>query len=371
MADKNDKKYQELTKGLNPEGAGESKEAVDFRVKNYKKHRRISYAKYGYLFLIPFFVAFIIFQLIPLFQTFYYSFFRYERNGIDMIGPIFKGWRNYKLLFTGGEMWKYLGNTLIIWIVGFLPQMVVSLLLAIWFTDSRLKLHGTKFFQTVTYMPNLVMAAAFGYMFNMFFSQGGPVNQILMSCHWIDSPYLFKDSVWWVRCIIAFINFLMWFGNTSILLMSGIMGIDESVFESSRLDGANSHTVFWKITFPLLTPIFVYFVITSMIGGIQLFDAAQVFTLSNGGPDKTSMTIMMYLYTLITSSQNYGLAGALSVLLFLITGILSLIVFKTMVPNNNPIRSERRAQKARLRYVARGQREAQEAQAKAAAEGGK
>lgn len=350
---------------------GESKATVDFRTKEYKKHRRISYAKYGYLFLIPFFVVFFVFQLIPLFQTFYYSFFRYFQNGLDIVGPTFKGFDNYVKLFTGQQMWKYLGNTLLIWIIGFVPQMIVSLLLAIWFTDSRLKLHCIKFFQTVTYMPNLVMAAAFGYMFNMLFAQSGPVNQILAQFGWIKEPVQFTSSVWWVRCIIAFINFLMWFGNTSILLMSGIMGIDESVFESARLDGANSHTVFWKITFPLLTPIFVYFVITSMIGGIQLFDAAQVFTLSKGGPDKTSMTIMMYLYTLITSSKNYGLAGALSVILFLVTGILSLIVFKTMVPNDNPVRSERRAKAARLRYVARGQKEAQREQERLQAEGGK
>ena len=357
-------------KNIRP-GDGNARENSLFHAKQYKKHRRISYAKYGYLFLIPFFLVFILFQLTPLLQTFYYSLFRYFQNGLDVVGPTFKGFDNFKKLFTDGQMWKYMGNTMLIWIIGFIPQMIVSLLLAIWFTDSRLKIHGTKFFQTVTYMPNLVMAAAFGYMFNMLFAQGGPVNQILAQCGWTSEPVQFTSSIWWVRVIIAFINFLMWFGNTSILLMSGIMGIDESVFESARLDGANSHTVFWKITFPLLTPIFVYFVITSMIGGIQLFDAAQVFTLSKGGPDKTSMTIMMYLYTLITSSKNYGLAGALSVVLFVITGVLSLIVFKTMVPSNNPVRSERRAKAARLRYVEEGHKEAEKARQKALKEGGR
>ena len=294
-------------KNIRP-GDGNARENSLFHTKQYKKHRRISYAKYGYLFLIPFFLVFILFQLIPLLQTFYYSLFRYFQNGLDVVGPTFKGLDNFKKLFTDGQMWKYMGNTMLIWIIGFIPQMIVSLLLAIWFTDSRLKIHGTKFFQTVTYMPNLVMAAAFGYMFNMLFAQGGPVNQILAQCGWISEPVQFTSSIWWVRV---------------------------------------------------------------MIGGIQLFDAAQVFTLSKGGPDKTSMTIMMYLYTLITSSKNYGLAGALSVVLFVITGVLSLIVFKTMVPSNNPTRSERRAKAARLRYVEEGHKEAEKARQKALKEGGR
>ncbi len=340
----------------------ENTQAPVLKRNSSKKHKMISYAKYGYLFLIPFVVIFLIFQFYPLLRTFYYSVFKYYVSNTDghTVGPTFIGFQNFaKLLQPGSKMWQYLGNTMIIWILGFVPQCICSLLLAIWFTDERLKLKGIKFFQTVTYMPNLVMAAAFGYMFQMFFSSSGPVNLILESLHLLPegTPIMFKNSVWWTRVIIAFINFLMWFGNTSILLMSGIMGIDESVFESARLDGASSWKIFWKITMPLLTPIFVYFFITSMIGGIQLFDAAQMFTQGKGGTQQCAKTIIMYLYDLVNSKQNYGEAGALSAILFVITGVLSLIVFKVMVPKDNAKKAEIKAKKKRERFVRAGLKE--------------
>ena len=118
-------------------------------------------------------------------------------------------------------------------------------------------------------------------------------------------------------------NCLMWFGNTTILLMAGMMGIDTSLFEAAEVDGATSMQVFFKITLPLLRPILVYVLITSLIGGLQLFDVPQILTTGTGDPMRSSMTLIKHLY-----SKNYGMAGALSVVLFFITGVLSLVVFK-------------------------------------------
>ena len=122
-------------------------------------------------------------------------------------------------------------------------------------------------------------------------------------------------------------NFLMWFGNTTILLMAVMMGIDTSLFEAAEADGATSTQVFFKITLPLLRPILVYVVITSLIGGLQMFDVPQVLTNGTGDPMRSSMTLIMYL-NMYLFSKNFGMGGALSVILFLITGILSLLVYK-------------------------------------------
>lgn len=331
------------------------KEKFEGEKANKKRHKMVSYSKYGYIFLVPFFVIFALFSLYPLIQTIIFSFteYYYGNGGILKVGPRFNGFDNYATLLADPDIspyiWKYFGNTMIIWICGFIPQIIVSLLLAIWFTDARLKLKFGGFFKAVMYMPNLVMASAFGMLFLMLFSLTGPVNQILEAAG--ISPVKFLESAGWNRGIIAFINWLMWFGNTTILLMSGIMGIDESIFESARLDGSSGTKTFWHITFPLLLPIFVYVLITSLIGGIQLFDVAQIFTASKGGPDQSAMTIMMYLYRLITSSKNYGLAGAVSVLLFLLTCVLSIIIFKVMIPTNNVIKQEARAHRARMRWL--------------------
>ena len=119
----------------------------------------------------------------------------------------------------------------------------------------------------------------------------------------------------------------MWFGNTTILLMAGMMGIDTSLFEAAEVDGATSTQVFFKITLPLLRPILIYVVITSLIGGLQLFDVPQILTNGTGNPMRSTMTLIMYLNKHLYS-KNYGMAVALSVVLFIITSLLSLLVFK-------------------------------------------
>jgi cellobiose transport system permease protein len=302
------------------------------RRKQIENHKSISYAKWGYIFIAPFFIIFIIFQLIPLISTFYNSFFENYRVGLQQIGPNYNNIQNYTQLIDKGELASAAVNTLIIWIMGFIPQILVAMLLAVWFTSYRLNLKGQRFFKTVIYMPNLIMASAFAMLFFMLFSPVGPINQILTETGIIDQSILFFDITVTNRSIIAFMNFLMWFGNTTILLMAGIMGIDQSLFESAQIDGAKSLQVFLKITLPLLMPILVYVIITSMIGGIQMFDVPQVISKGLGSPDRTCMTLIMYLNRLL-ASKDFGLAGAVSVLIFIITAILSVFVYKSLMKN--------------------------------------
>ena len=294
-----------------------------------KKGNVVRYNRWGYFFLIPFAVVFIIFQLVPLCSTIYNSFFKHFFDGIMEIGPDPVGLDNYKTMFSGSDIWKYLGNTMIMWIMGFIPQILISLLLASWFANPSLKLKGKAFFQTVIYLPNLIMASAFAMLFFALFSKVGPINGMLQSMGVVaeGSPYDFLGHTGSARTLVAFMNFLMWFGNTTILLMAGMMGIDPALFEAAEVDGATSTQVFFRITMPLLRPILVYVLITSLIGGLQMFDVPQILTNGTGGPTDTTMTLIMYLNKQLYS-KNYGMGGALSVLLFIVTGILSLIVFK-------------------------------------------
>ena len=112
--------------------------------------------------------------------------------------------------------------------------------------------------------------------------------------------------------------------------MAGIMGIDQSIFEAATIDGANSWQVFRRVTFPLLMPILIYVVITALIGGLHLFDVPQVLTKGLGMPDRTSTTMVMYLNNFLTTSKNYGMAGAVSVVLFIISAAMSFIVYGTL-----------------------------------------
>ena len=290
-------------------------------------HKAVSYNKWGYIFLIPFIVVYIVFQMIPLFTTIYNSFFENYMSGLKHIGPTYVGLANYKALFSSGDIWKYLKNTMIMWVMGFVPQIFFSLLLGAWFSDNMLRLKGQRFFKTVIYLPNLIMASAFSMLFFTLFSDTGPINWILVSIGVLKEPYHFFTHVWSTRTLVAFMNFLMWFGNTTILLMAGMLGIDTSLFEAANVDGATSSQIFFRITLPLLRPILVYVMITSLIGGLQMFDVPQILTNGSGDPMRNTMTLIMYLNKHLFS-KNYGMAGALSVILFIITGILSVIVFR-------------------------------------------
>lgn len=292
------------------------------------KKKGVSYAKWGYLFILPFLLTFIFFQLIPLGSTIYYSFFQYFRSGLKFIGPKFIGFANYTKLFQT-DLLNYLGNTLLIWVIGFIPQIVVSLLLAAWFTNQRLHLRALGFFKTVIYLPNLIMASAFALLFFALFSDNGPVNGTLQALGLTSQPVRFLASVMGTRGLIAFMNFLMWFGNTTILLMAAIMGIDPSLYEAAEIDGASSNQMFWRITMPLIRPITAYVIITSMIGGLQMFDVPQVLTKGLGNPDNTSTTMLMFLNNNMFS-QNYGVAGAISTVLFIICAVLCLLVYRFM-----------------------------------------
>jgi len=298
-----------------------------------KNSKAVRYNKWGYIFMIPFIVVYLIFSLIPLISTIYNSFFENYRSGLTQIGPNYVGLANYAKLFADGDIWIYAQNTLIMWILGFIPQIVVSLVLAAWFSDPQLRLKASGFFKTVIYLPNLIMASAFAMLFFTLFSDGGPVNYILMDLGFISQPFSFLSNVWGTRGLVAFMNFLMWFGNTTILLMAGMMGIDTSLFEAAQVDGATSSQVFFKITLPLLKPILIYVMITSLIGGVQMFDVPQILTNATGDPMRSSMTMIMFLNNHLYS-KNYGMAGALSVILFFVTAILSMIVFKFTAKKN-------------------------------------
>ena len=241
-------------------------------------------------------------------------------------------------------MITYGKNTLILWVIGFIPQIVVALVLANWFTDARLKIHKLQFFKVVIYLPNLIMASAFAMLFFTLFADGGPINAMLMQSGILKQAYSFFSHAWSARTLVAVLNFLMWFGNTTILLMAGMMGIDSSLYEAAEVDGATSSQIFRKITLPLLRPILIYVMITSLIGGMQMFDVPQILTNGQGNPDRTSMTLIMFLNNHL-KSKNYGMAGTLSVYLFIVSAILCFIVYR-MTNDSDPDGSKAAAKRA-------------------------
>lgn len=287
-----------------------------------KKH-----STWGIIFVAPFTVFYLIFSFVPIVSTIINSFFENFKSGLKQIGPTFVGLANYQKLFADGDFWQYLGNTMLLWIIIFIPQIILSLLLASWFSDSSMKIKGAGFFKTVIYLPSVLMASAFASLFIALFSKMGPINDLFVDTLKIWPERVdFLSHIWPTRGLIIFMSFLMWFGGSTLLLMAGMMNIDSSLYEAARVDGAGRFLIFRKITMPGIRPVFVYVVITSLISGVQLFDVPFILTQGSGGPVRTSMTMVMFLKNHLYS-KNYGMSGAISTLMLFVTGALSVIVF--------------------------------------------
>ncbi len=300
---------------------------VTTEVPNGKKRpHKLKYSKWGLIFILPFFLAYGVFQLYPLIMTFYKSFFSEYTDMLENVTE-FVGFQNYVDLFNGNLI-KYFGNTFALWLLGFVPQILVSLLFASWFTDIRLKLKGTGVMKVVLYLPNMLMASSIAVLFCKLLAATGPINDIFAFA--TGGNFQFLEEPWGIRLIVAGINFLMWTGNTTILLMAGIMGIDPALYEAASIDGASSGQSFRHITLPMLKPIMLYVMVTSMIGGLQMFDIPQLLTGRSGGPNEVATTVVMDISRGITGSGDVGLAGAESVVLFLVAGIIGIFLFRIM-----------------------------------------
>jgi len=250
---------------------------------------------------------------------------------------------NYKRLVNDRYFWSALGNTFIIWMLNFIPQLGIALVLAIWLSDSQLNLTGKGLFRAVVYMPNLLTAASVALLFRSLFGYSGhvqaPVNQFLRifdiqatvtlaSGEVVREAFNFFRSVPFTRGLVAFIQWWMWYGHTLILLMAGITSIPTSLYESAVVDGANSRQTAWFITLPLLRPMMLFILVTSMIGGMQMFDIPFLLTDRFGGPDNKIRTTVLYQYNIAFMGANdraYG--SAISIGIFIVTIILALLIF--------------------------------------------
>ena len=280
---------------------------------------------WGYLFILPFFVVFIIFSLYPIIYSFMLSFKTWD--GFRPMSDA--GIGNWKRLFTDENIFLSLFNTLVIWLVDFIPQIFVALLLAMIF--SQMKIRGMKAFRMLYYLPNLITAASMGLLFNLLFDgRNSTFNQILMALGVGGAPYDFFDSAIFTRLISSYILWWMWFGYTTIILMAGISSIDPELYEAAYIDGAGKRQVFMKITMPLIKETMIYLTITSIIGGMQIFDVPANLTNVYGDPQKAILTSSMYIYVQAFKNFSFGYASAASVLQFIIIAVLSFTTLRFM-----------------------------------------
>lgn len=299
-------------------------------VKDLTKKKSFSYAKYGYLFSIPFVVVYLIFSLYPTINTAILGF----TDAKGMAGltnwnflPKEDLFKNFTKVLSNPVFKKSLGNTIILWTVNFIPQITLAMILTAWFTSRRNELRGQGLFKVLFYMPNIITAASIALLYNKLFAYPiGPVNSLLQNLGLIDEPINFLTKASWTRGIISFIQFWMWYGHTMIILISGVLGINPDLYEAAELDGASNSQMFWKITIPNLKTILLYTMITSMIGGLNMYDIPKLY--NNGNPAMSTLTTNMYIYNqAFSGSYQYATAAAASMIMFVIIAIASVIVF--------------------------------------------
>ena len=296
------------------------------------KHKSVSYSRYGYYFIAPFFIVFLIFQLYPIFFTFRTALTdAVGWDKIKMSDNSIIGFGNFARLFDPndvlyGKFWGSIGNTMIIWFFNFVPQLGLALILASWFTDSRMRLKAQGYFKVTIFLPNIITAATIGMLFMSLFNYPiAPVNTLMQRLGIVNTPVEYFRSTEWSRGLISFIQWWMWCGNTMIVMIAGISGINPSLFEAALVDGCSSRQTFWKITLPLIKPILIYNLTTSLVGGLTMFDIPNMMT--QGNPNETTQTVARFIYMQgFSGSYNFNMASAASIVLFVIIIIGSLLI---------------------------------------------
>lgn len=273
--------------------------------------------KKAWLFIIPSVILISALVFYPMIQAFFTSL----QTGIGA-NMEFAGLANYKRLLTDTTFRKALFNTFLYLIVQVPVMIILALIISTLLNDKKLKAKG--FFRTAIFLPCITSLVAYSIVFKSLFANDGFVNSMLMNMHLIQEPISWLTNTFFARFLIIFAITWRWTGYNMIFYLSGMQGIDESVYEAAAIDGATGFRKFVSITLPLLKPIILFTTISSTIGTLQLFD--ETMNITGGGPANGTITISQYIYNLLFKYQpNFGYAAAVSYVIVILIVILSVI----------------------------------------------
>ncbi|GGI46553.1 cytochrome c biogenesis protein [Paenibacillus marchantiophytorum] len=276
-----------------------------------------------YMGISPFFILFGIFGLFPVLFSFYASFQKW-----DGIGQMtFIGIDNYKFLISDADFWHSITNTLYIWLLSTIPMLFLALIIAFLLNSAFLRFRTG--YRILYFLPNITSIVAVAIVFGTLYSENyGFLNFILHSLgldeiKWISSPF-------WVKVTIASMVIWRWTGYNAIIYLAGLQSIPTDLYEAARIDGASMPQSFFRITIPMLRPIILFTVITSTIGGMQVFTESQVLTgnTSLGGVGHSAMTMVLYLYQQSFFNHLFGYGSAIAWGMFVIILVFSFINWK-------------------------------------------
>lgn len=290
-----------------------------------KKRQKMSKAAFkehcwGLAFVAPPFIGFCIFMAFPIVFAFVASLTKW--TGMNSMLDNFVGLRNYIKLFTDEKFWSVLLNT-IIYMIGIPCGMILGIIIAM---GMNRKIKGIKILRTMYYIPVISSLVAVAILWMWVFNYDyGLLNSIIKLVSGKHGPNWLGDEVW-VK--VAMIIFMVWkgLGSSIILYLSGLQGIPKDYYEAARIDGASGWNLFRNITWPLVSPVTFYLLITGLIGGFQVF-VEIVVMVPSGGLNYSAATVVFYLYDKAFSNNQMGYASAMAFVLAIIIFIITAINF--------------------------------------------
>jgi cellobiose transport system permease protein len=277
-----------------------------------------------YLYISPFFILFAIIGLFPLIFTAYVSL--YDWDLLDETGK-WVGLDNYVELMADDQFWRALFNTISIFVLSSGPQIVIAVLLAA-LLNTRLR--ATTGWRVGVLVPYVASLVAVGIIFgNLFGVQYGLVNHML-DIVGLD-PINWQNDRFASHVAIAIMVNWRWTGYNTLIVLAAMHAIPRDLIEAAVIDGANAARRFFSVVLPLLRPTLIFVVITSSIGGLQIFTEPKLFSdmpgSNNGGPENQYQTVTLYLYQSGFETGHLGYASAIAWALFLVIIIVALINF--------------------------------------------
>lgn len=275
--------------------------------------------KAPYLFILPFFILFLVFQLVPTVWTVYISLTKWKGIG----KPEFCGLENYQKMMIDNMFWDSLGNTMVYWITGLVLILFCALLIACLLNSRYIKnAKALSFFKTATFLPNICAAIAMGLIFRMLFDENaGLVNELLSAAGGTKVPWLTSTTFSKVPVILLNVwRYTPWF---TMIILSGLLNISRDYYEAATVDGANGIQQFWFITLPSLKNILFFCSVTVTVDMWKLFNESYILP----GPGTSNSSLFQYMYESGFNVFNMGYASAIGVVLILILIIISVIQF--------------------------------------------
>ncbi len=307
-----------MTAVLPKVGRGRAEEAPPRPPRRHRLSRLDAKAS-PYLFVAPFFVLFGAIGLFPLLYTAYVSLFDWEVGDDE---PAFIGLDNYRTLFDDGQFWNALFNTFSIFVLSSAPQIVIAVAIAALLNENLRARTGWRMGVLLPYVASLVaLTIIFG---NLFGPQYGLVNNVLTAVG--IGPIDWQADTFGSHVAIASMVNWRWTGYNALIVLAAMQAIPREVHEAALVDGAGPLRRFFGITLPMLKPTLIFVIVTSTIGGLQIFTEPKLFEPSGGsggGAEHQYQTVVLYLYQSAFQGLDLGYASAIAWVLFLIVIVVA------------------------------------------------